>query len=232
MLNLSKDESRLYNFVMEVINEVMDNYGYDYVIGKSNDNKYYTSNMENIEVYNKNDDTLEISELISLGYYLFKRLGLEDIEVSINKDEEVCNMLDILEVEYLSNINASNLTWKYLYDENDVIGSGSNNNFTIDVKKLLEVLMNNINKDALRRKLDINILCNSEEERYHALKIAQDLRLNNINTEINSKCNSKFNINLNEDELKKGIISVKDNALGEEIKIDESEVVDYLLGNI
>lgn len=231
MLNLSKDESRLYNFVMEVINEVMDNYGYDYVIGKSNDNKYYTSNMENIEVYNKNDDTLEISELISLGFYLFKRLGLEDIEVSIKKDENICNMLDILEVEYLSNINASNITWKYIY-EDDVIGSGSNNNFTIDVKKLLEVLMNNINKDALRRKLDINILCNSEEERYHALKIAQDLRLNNINTEINSKYNSKFNINLNEDELKKGIISVKDNALGEEIKIDESEVVDYLLGNI
>ena len=231
MLNLSKDESRLYNFAFEVINEVMDNYGYDYVIGESNDNKYYTSNMEEINVINKNNNTLEVSELISLGFYLFKRLGLDDIEVSINKDDEICNMLNTLEVEYLSNINSKSVTWKYIYDD-DVIGKGSNNNFTIDVKKLLEVLMNNINKDALRRKLDVNILCNSEEEACHALKIAQDLRLNNINTEVNSKYNSKFNINLMEDELKKGIISVKDNALDEEIKIDESDIVDYLLGNI
>lgn len=231
MLNLSKDESRLYNFAFEVINEVMDNYGYDYVIGKSSENKYYTSNMEVINVTNKNDNILEKVELISLGYYLFKRLGLEDIEVSIKKDENICNMLDILEVEYLSNIDASNMTWKYICDD-DVIGSGSNNNFTIDVKKLLDVLMDNINKDALRRKLDVNIIGNSEEEAYHALKIAQDLRLNNINTEINSKYNSKFNINLLDDELKKGIITIKDNALDEEIKIDESEVIDYLLGNI
>lgn len=231
MLKLSKDESRLYNFAFEVINEVMDNYGYDYVIGESNDNKYYTSNMEEINVINKNNNTLEVSELISLGYYLFKRLSLENIEVSINKDDEICNVLNILEVEYLSNIDSKNTTWKYIYDD-DVIGSGSNNAFTIDVKKLLEVLINNINKDALIRKLDVNIIGNSEEEEYHALKIAQDLRLNNINTEINSKYNSKFNINLSDDELKKGIISIKDNALGEEIKIDESEIVDYLLGNI
>ena len=231
MLKLSKDESRLYNFAFEVINEVMDNYGYDYVIGESNDNKYYTSNMEEINVINKNNNTLEVSELISLGYYLFKRLGLENIEVSINKDDEICNVLNILEVEYLSNIDSKNTTWKYIYDD-DVIGSGSNNAFTIDVKKLLEVLINNINKDALIRKLDVNIIGNSEEEEYHALKIAQDLRLNNINTEINSKYNSKFNINLSDDELKKGIISIKDNALGEEIKIDESEIVDYLLENI
>lgn len=231
MLNLNKDESRLYNFVLEIINEVMDNYGYDYVIGDNQSNKYYTSNIENIKVYNKNKDILEKAELISLGYYLFKRIGLDDIEVSICKDKDICNLLDILEVEYLSNIDNPNLTWKYLIDD-DILGQGNDNEFKIDIKNLLKVLMININKDALKRKLDVNILAKSEEEKYHALKIAQEIRLNNINALINSDEASKFTISLDEDNLNKGIITLKDNALKEEIKLDESEVIDYLLGNI
>ena len=109
---------------------------------------------------------------------------------------------------------------------------GSNNSFRLDIKEVVTNLMENINKDALNRVIDVNIIENSEEESYHALKIAQDLRLNNINTLINSKYNSKFNVILNEDDLKKGIVSIRDNHLEEEIKIDETEIIDYLLGNI
>ena len=228
MISLSKDEARLYNYMMEVIDQVMDNYGYDYVIGKNISKKYYTNNLENINVFNECDSILEKAELISLGYYLFKRLGLE---LSINKNDELCNLLDILDIEYLSNIDSDKLKWNYIYDD-EIIGTGSLNSFKVDIKKLLSVLMNNINKDALNRVIDVNIIGNSEEESYHALKIAQDLRLNNINTLINGEYNSKFNVILHEEDLKKGIVSIRDNHLEEEIKIDEAEITDYLLGNI
>lgn len=231
MISLSKDEARLYNYMMEVIDQVMDNYGYDYVIGKNISKKYYTNNLENINVFNECDSILEKAELISLGYYLFKRLGLEDVELSINKNDELCNLLDILDIEYLSNIDSDKLKWNYIYDD-EIIGTGSLNGFKVDIKKLLSVLMNNINKDALNRVIDVNIIGNSEEESYHALKIAQDLRLNNINTLINGEYNSKFNVILHEEDLKKGIVSIRDNHLEEEIKIDEAEITDYLLGNI
>lgn len=231
MISLSKDESRLYNYMMEVINQVMDNYGYDYVVGKNISKKYYTNNLENINVVNECNNILEKAELISLGYYLFKRLGLEDVEVSINKNDELCNLLDILDVEYLSNINSDKLNWNYVCDD-EIIGTGSFNSFKVDIKNLIRVLMENINKDALNRVIDVNIIGNSEEESYHALKIAQDLRLNNINTLINGEYNSKFNVVLHEEDLKKGIVSIRDNHLEEEIKIDEAEIVDYLLGNI
>lgn len=231
MISLSKNEARLYNYMMEVINQVMDNYGYDFIMGKNANKKYYTNNLENINVFNEDDNLLEKAELISLGYYLFKRLGLEDVELSINKDDELCNLLDILDIEYLSNIDGDKLNWNYVYDD-EIIGTGSDNSFKVDIKKLINVLMNNINKDALNRVIDVNVVCNSEEENYHALKIAQDLRLNNINTLINGEYNSKFNVILHEEDLQKGIVSIKDNHLDEEIKIDEAEITDYLLGNI
>ena len=104
MISLSKNEARLYNYMMEVINQVMDNYGYDFIMGKNANKKYYTNNLENINVFNEDDNLLEKAELISLGYYLFKRLGLEDVELSINKDDELCNLLDILDIEYLRHL--------------------------------------------------------------------------------------------------------------------------------
>ena len=35
-----------------------------------------------------------------------------------------------------------------------------------------------------------------------------------------------------DEDLQKGLITIKDNSLKEEIKVDECEVIDWLLGNI
>lgn len=231
MNNLNKEEARLYDFVMEVIQEIMDNYGYDYVINDNDSNKYYTTDMESIRVFNKEKDELNTAELISLGFYLFKRLGLEDIEVSINKDDVICNLLDILEVEYLSNIDSTTLKWNYKLD-NTIIATGTSNNFNIDISKLINLLMDYINKNALKRKIEVNIISNTLEEQYQGLRLAQNLRLNNINTLINSDTDGKFNILLNEEDLSKGIINIKDNLTNEIVKLDESDIVDYILANI
>ena len=46
------------------------------------------------------------------------------------------------------------------------------------------------------------------------------------------KVNSKFNINLDDETLSKGIVSIKDNYTNEEIKLDEADILEYVLGNI
>ena len=207
-------------------------------------NKYYTNNLENIEIHKKNsDDLVSDVEVISLGYNLFKRFGLEDIELSISCNEEVLNLLEALEIYCINDIESNELTWNYIY-EDVIVGVGCKNNNEINIKINIETLINevvNIIRDnALDMNIDVCIIGVSEEESYHALKIAQELRMNNINAVsythlnvvLNEKVNSKFNINLDDETLSKGIVSIKDNYTNEEIKLDEADILEYVLGNI
>lgn len=231
MINLNSKNGRLYNSIIEVVNQVMDNYDYDFVIG-SNMDKYYTNDLENIEIVNKIDNIYNIVEVISLGYYLCVRLGLEDIELDINCNKEISDMLMNLDIELIYK-ESNELSFEMKIDD-EVIGKGINNN-GINIKFSIEKLINVINKrlinNALDKVIDVNIVASSEEEMFHAVKIAQDLRLNNINVVIN-KDNAKFDIVLDENNLNLGILNVKDNKTNEEIKLDEAEIVDYMLGNI
>ena len=219
---LSGKKARLYNYLIEILNQHMDNYN-------------YTNDLKNIEIHVKNSlDKISDAEVISLGYNLFKRMGLEDVEILINKDNEMNDILDMLEIYYI-NDDSDILSWSYTY-EDAVLGVGSKNNNEITVKINIEILinavMNSIRDNALDVSIDVSVIGVSEEESYHALKIAQDLRINNINCVINEKVNSKFNILLDEEDLNKGIISIKDNYTEEEIKIDEADVLEYILGNV
>lgn len=229
-------KARLYNCLIEILNQHMDNYNYEFIIGKKDRNKYYTNNLENIEIHKKNsDDLVSDVEVISLGYNLFKRFGLEDIELSISCNEEVLNLLEALEIYCISDIESNELNWNYIY-EDVIVGVGCKNNNEINIKINIETLinevMNIIRDNALDMNIDVCIIGVSEEESYHALKIAQELRMNNINVVLNEKVNSKFNINLDDETLSKGIVSIKDNYTNEEIKLDEADILEYVLGNI
>lgn len=229
-------KARLYNCLIEILNQHMDNYNYEFIIGKKDSNKYYTNNLENIEIHKKNsDDLVSDVEVISLGYNLFKRFGLEDIELSISCNEEVLNLLEALEIYCISDIESNELNWNYIY-EDVIVGVGCKNNNEINIKINIETLinevMNIIRDNALDMNIDVCIIGVSEEESYHALKIAQELRMNNINVVLNEKVNSKFNINLDDETLSKGIVSIKDNYTNEEIKLDEADILEYVLGNI
>ena len=85
----------------------------------------------------------------------------------------------------------------------------------------------------------------NEEEKMHAIKISQDLRLNGIKTELDNmnkglkgqfktadRLNASKLLILNSEDLKLGLVNVKDNLTKEEEKVDENEIVDYLLGNL
>ena len=113
------------------------------------------------------------------------------------------------------------------------------------LERIISNLKNNIDEDQLKNNIDVYIMSINEEEKINALRIAQNLRLNNIITEINSNnlsmksqfkiadiLNAKFIIILNNDDLNKGLINIKDNVTKEEIKIDEGDIVDWILGNI
>ncbi len=151
--------------------------------------------------------------------------------------------------------------WEYFLEDNNLaLGGGGRYNtliksldgpempavgFAFGVDRLISVIKNKIGENEAEKTLDAFIMSVNEEERMFAIKISQTLRLNNISCEINStnlglkaqfkqadRLNSKFLVLLNSENLKKGIITIKDNKTKEEVKVDESEVVDYLLGNI
>ena len=233
---LNGKKARLYNYLIEILNQHMDNYNYEFVLGKSDSNKYYTNDLENIEVHvNNSNDVVSDVEVISMGYNLFKRFGLEDIELNINGDNVINNLLNLLEIYCVNNIKSDKLTWNYVYDD-VIIGSGCKSSNQICIKINIEILVDEVYKiirdNALDVNVDVCIIGVSEEESFNALKIAQDLRMNNIDVVINEKVNSKFNILLDDENLNKGIITIKDNYTSEEINLDEADVIEYILGNI
>ncbi len=233
---LNGRKARLYNYLNEILNQHMDNYNYEFVLGESDSNKYYTNDLENIEVHEKNsNDLVSDVEVISMGYNLLKRFGLEEVEIHINKNEEVNSLLEMLDIYYVYDSDENTLGWTYV-NEDEVVGVGYKKDneigFKINIDLLLDILMKDIRGNALNINIDVCVIGISEEESYNALKIAQDLRMNNVNTVINEKVDSKFNILLDDENLNKGIVVIKDNYTNEEVKIDEADVIDYVLGNI
>lgn len=93
--------------------------------------------------------------------------------------------------------------------------------------------------------IDVFIMAINKEEKMKANIIMQDLRLNGVIVETDylnkglksqfkdaDKYNAKNLIILNSEDLKKGLINVKDNITKEEVKVPEDEIVDYILGII
>ena len=175
---------------------------------------------------------------------------LSILDINYEIDEQIVRGLDY----YDENV------WEYT-DENDiVVGGGGRYNhlvenlggpsipavgFALGLERIIMNLKNNIDENQLKNNIDVYIMSINEEEKINALRIAQNLRLNNIITEINSNnlsmksqfkiadsLNAKFIIILNNEDLNKGLINIKDNVTKEEIKIDEGDIVDWILGNI
>ena len=288
------------------------------------------------EVFNSDEPTTD-AEVISLGYYILKEVGLENIVVKLNSlgdlesrknytdalvkylkphAEELCEdcqrrlktnplrvldckydaqneilknvpkigdylneeseerfnklkeLLTILDVDYEIDENIvrgldyyDHNVWEYYLEDGSLAlgGGGRYNNlvktlggpdipgvgFAFGVDRIIALLKERLSEKEVSTNIDCYILAVSEEEKIYALKLAQDLRLNNVITEyttnnlslksqfkIGDSLNAKFLIILNNEDLQKGLISVKDNATKEEVKIDESSIIDYLISNI
>ena len=114
--------------------------------------------------------------------------------------------------------------------------------FACGVERVLSIMKEKHNE---LDQVDVYIMAVNEEEKLKANILMQDLRLNNISVETDylnrsfkaqfkdaDRHNAKQLIILNSDDLNKGLINVKDNLTKEEKKVDENEIVGYILGVI
>ena len=116
--------------------------------------------------------------------------------------------------------------------------------FASGVDRLL-IILKKLAKEELKNKVDVYVLAVNEEEKITALKLVQDLRWSEVKTEMDTlgrslkaqfkqadRLEARLLILLNSEELQKGIITVKDNLTHEETKLDESEILDYIVANL
>lgn len=117
--------------------------------------------------------------------------------------------------------------------------------FACGVDRLMIVLQELNKEKEIESSLDVYVLAVSEEEKITALKLVQDLRWSEIKTEMDTlnrglkaqfkqadRLNARLLVILNNEDLQRGIITVKDNLTKEEVKIDESEIIDYIISNL
>ncbi len=183
---------------------------------------------------------------------------------SMERFKKLESMLKILDVDYVIDNNLvrgldyyDHVVFEYITNYSNVtLGGGGRYNhlveqlggpelpavgFAFGVERLINEIINN--QEIEEQKLDVYIMSINEEEKMHALEISQNLRLNDIKTEINGNNlsmksqfkiadNAKFLIILNSEELNKGLVKVRDNATKEEVSVDESEIAEYMLGII
>lgn len=117
--------------------------------------------------------------------------------------------------------------------------------FASGIDRLITILKELHKDKEVDTSVDIYIMAVNKEEKITAIKLAQDLRWCEIKVEydtLDKSLKSQFKVAdrlkartliiLNSEELSKGIITVKDNLTHEEVKIDENEIIDYIMSNL
>jgi len=110
----------------------------------------------------------------------------------------------------------------------------------------LMIILKELNKDReLADNVDVYVMAVNEEERLTAARLVQDLRWSELKAEFDTldrglkaqfkaadRINARLLVILNSEELNKGIITLKDNLTKEEVKLDENEIIDYIISNL
>ena len=97
-------------------------------------------------------------------------------------------------------------------------------------------------EDVEKNPLEVYIMYVNEEEKLKAITLAQDLRISGVSCDYDTtgrrlksqfkeadRNNARELVILNSEDLKLGLITVKDNITKEETKVDENEIIDYLV---
>lgn len=117
--------------------------------------------------------------------------------------------------------------------------------FASGVDRLIHVLQEINSEKEIEPAIDVYVMAVNEEEKLTALRLVQDLRWGEVKCEMDTldkglkaqfkqadRYNARTLIILNSEDLQKGIITVKDNLTKEETKVDESEILDYIISNL
>ena len=117
--------------------------------------------------------------------------------------------------------------------------------FACGVDRLMIVLQELNKEKEIENTIDVYVMAINEEEKITALRLVQDLRWSEIKTEMDTlnrglkaqfkqadRLNARLLVILNSEDLQKGMITVKDNLTKEETKVDENEILDYIISNL
>ena len=117
--------------------------------------------------------------------------------------------------------------------------------FASGVDRLIHVLQEMGQEKEISSSIDVYVMAVNEEEKLTALRLIQDLRWSEVKCEMDTldkglkaqfkqadRFNARMLIILNSEDLQKGIMTVKDNLTKEETKVDESEILDYIISNL
>ena len=117
--------------------------------------------------------------------------------------------------------------------------------FASGVDRLIHVLQEINSEKEIEPAIDVYVMAVNEEEKLTALRLIQDLRWSEVKCEMDTldkglkaqfkqadRFNARMLIILNSEDLQKGIMTVKDNLTKEETKVDESEILDYIISNL
>ncbi len=186
---------------------------------------------------------------------------------SKNRLNELKKLLIMLEVDFEINTSIvrgldyyTDVVYEFLNKDGIALGGGGRydnlveslegpntpaTGFAFGLDRIILELTDNDKMIKTNNNVEVYIMAISDEEKYHALKISQNLRLNGIVTEVCTNdlsmksqfkhadnLEAKYLIILNNEDLKLGIINIKDNATKEEIKLDENEIIEYFIQNL
>ena len=117
--------------------------------------------------------------------------------------------------------------------------------FASGIDRLIMVLKELNKEKELDRGVDVYVMAVNEEEKLTAMRLVQDLRWCEVKCDMDmldrslkaqfkqaDRLNARILVILNNEDLQKGLITVKDNITKEESKIDENEILDYIISNL
>ena len=230
-------KTKKYQKIVNIIQEYARLYNYNFALEESIEDefaKYFVLAKDKICFFTKMciSDNL-LAEHISMMINIFKELGLDPI-VSMKENISLQEYLDYLDVDYETNNNAGEIICTYL-NQNMILGYTDTNKSQvisyIDIKSLTSQMA-----DITEDSIDVFIKASSKEEKLKANILINDLRLSGVVCDTNYLADYEINarniIILSDEDLKKGLILVKDNLTQEETKIPEDEIIEYMLGVI
>ena len=236
-MNYDLNEGLLQNKIEMILSDYARVFNIDYSLSFPSDLKrfyYYIENHKKVTLNMYIIDDVSIGEGISFVYSVLKELGLDPC-VTLNGSKELKTYLDYLDIDTILKENKEFSI--EISDEDKVLGSGHIEDNYLIISLDIEVIRSLMSIQA-KDIPDVCIVAKSEEEKLKASILLQDLRLNNIICIYTNDLKKigdydvKHIIKLNDDDLNKGLISVKDHLTKEEKKVSEDEIIDYILGII
>ncbi len=234
-MNYDLNEGLLQSNIRLTVYDLGRVYNIDYALTFPNElTRFYYYDKDKLVVNLKVVNDVTISEGISYICNVLSIIGIDPL-VNLKANETLKNYLDYLGLDVMFK-SSKNVSFVITDEESELVTGKVDDGYlkmVMDIENVRGLL-----KPSSKDIPDVCIYGKSEEEKLKASIIMQDLRLNNVvciykdNLDKLGDYDVKHVIILNDKDLNKGLITVKDHLTKDEKKVPEDEIVDYILGII